>query len=620
MFASSEQVTDVFLEDSILAAARAQPVPDAPRPTSTRRLVLEACTRYREGRFARAEGLFAEVPDEDRFAPHARNFRALCLARLSRYEEALALDPSGHLGGELLCAVGRVDEGLARMREAREASGAATEWRVLRIAEWCLRTGRAREAAELLDARLEKIARFTVEMRRLAWLAWREVGDEARAAPHLEHLSTRLPGHAAVLAGRPRDLAWIPAEVRALEADARLGLVLIEEADSAELSAEFPEGDSAPMGVLPGPTMWGALGDARRHRVVGQSLVRPSRSGYDEGEVLWWAIDPAAPGRIFFCANPRIPAFLWPSAALDPDEILAILAPLRRTLTTVDPETKDLPRSLRWFLGSWQSIGVPSPYTGELEPMSLHGFARIAVASPFLESLQWGSEQIEDPFVHFVDRGGLDAAVALRRNGGYHPERVRSESYRLRHSRSVFVLEQHPQGFVADVRYVPERNEAQVRAINERFGTRFPEDLPLDAIGVLMHFHDAADAASLRASLAAVSGPAERGATQSGAEDGLPEDERWRLYALGALLHPTPELDAWLETLPRSLQDEAVTLAVVYGRLSWLLRRAIGDDDLRARVQLAPQPVEMVPDRGDEADEDEDEDEEYDDEEDEEDG
>jgi tetratricopeptide (TPR) repeat protein len=604
------ELGDVQIEQSILANARLNPLPEPATPPSPRWALVWGATLFRYKDTERAERAWASVPSDHELAPHARSWRALALARLGRLDAALELLPEPcHLKGEILCALGRFEEGIPMIEAGREGAE-LVEWRALRLGYWLRRAGRARDAGQMLDARLEKIARFGAELSTAALQSWLEAGEPARAVPHLEQLHAVLPGHALDLAldprfegieaaraivdqARARDLDWIPQPIRSLAGDPRLAdlnVAFLDRATSEKLHEQISAGPTAPLGVLPGPSMWPALGDSARYVVVAQSLQRPSRAALVDATILWM-VDPEAPDRVWFCLSPRIPAFLWPSAPADPDAICAALAPYSRSLVVEDPSERDLPRHLRWFLGSPGALSVPSPYTGELEEMGFHTFARVATTSPFLESYSWGSEHAEDPHVYFVDRGGLDGLMALRETAGMDPERAVSESYRLRSSRAVLRLELHPVGFVADLRYLPSPHEGAVRAINERFETSFPEDFPLDCVGVLMHFDEAEDPERLRASI----------------QSNLPDDELWRVFALAALLHDSPALEPWLESLPPELEEHAYAIAWTYGRLGFLLRRALDRPDLRAKLQLGPHPSVLAPpDEGEDDDEEED--------------
>jgi hypothetical protein len=303
------------------------------------------------------------------------------------------------------------------------------------------------------------------------------------------------------------------------------------------------------------------------------------------GGAACWLAHPDRPGKLYLCLDGKIPAFLWPEVHASADALAGTLALYEERLAVDEPGLADLPRRLRLFIGA---SAVPSPYSGELEEMDFHTFGRVAVASPFLECHGWGSAHAQDPHRLFVDRGGLDGMLALRRTSGQDPERPLSESYRTRHSRSIFTLEQHRAGYVVDVRYRPSPHPDRAFAVNERFGTRFPEDLPLDAIGLLMHFDPAMTVGDLQASVVA----------------GLAPEERWRIYAVAALLHESVTLDDWLRSLPEDLRADGDRAAWFYGRLAYLLGRAAARPDLHEPLQTGPYRGDLHP--PDQSDEDED--------------
>jgi hypothetical protein len=577
-------IEDVEVEQAILYNAPWDLDPTTPPapPMSARYLAQLGAACLRHGDLVGATRAWEAIEASDEIAPLVRPWRALALGRLGDLDGALALAPeAGHLRGELLCARGRLDEGLAAIAAAR-ADDAMSEWRALRHARWLRRAGRPREAGALLDERLEKIARFRSRLQREAIAAWSEAGEAARATPHREAIAAAAPGLARWLDGQALDeLDWLPHGLDGLAracAARELPIYFVNHEISAALHAELETGPSAPMGVLPGRQMWSALADAKEYVVVAESLARPSRAALAGDEVARWLAHPARPGALFLCLSPRIPAFLWPEVDATPDGVARALALYGERLPVDEPRSADLTERQRLFIGGG---AVPSPYSGELEELDFHTFARVAVMSPFVESYGWGGEHAEDPHRLFVDRGGLDGMLAMRRTAGQHDARPLMESYRTRHSRSIFSLELHRAGWVIDVRYRPTPHPSQTRAINARFGTGFPEDLPLDLIGLLMHFDHAMSLADLTASVAA-------GAAQ-------PSSERWRLYAVGALLHESVALDEWLRTLPPELAADGDQVAWIYNHLGFLIERALSRGDLRDPLQTGPFPSGLRP-------------------------
>lgn len=504
---------DDELESAILWNAErdlAEAGVDGPDP---RWRLATGAARFRRGDHAGALERWTGL-DDPTLAPLARRWSALALARLGRLEEALA-HAGGHLRGEVLCALGRVDEGLAAMAEARAADPLA-EWRVERLAGWLVRAGRGEEAARLVTERLARPARFEAELRAAA-------------------------GEAVTVAPEP-----------------------------------FPEGEGPAVGVVPGPAMWAALGESRAWEEVGTVPVRAPRAAGMDPPARWMR-HPERPGEVALCLHPAIPAWLWPVGPDTPEGRAALVAPYARGWVPDEPRLADLSERLRLFLG--RDATLPDPYTGAEVPLDRAAFTRVAGVSPFFEPVGWGTGKVEDPHVHFVDRGGLDRVIAGRRAQAADRERPPGASWRLRWSRSVLTLEQYEVGWVAELRYRPSPHPGQVDALGARFGLRFPDALPLDAVGVLMGFPAAEDAAALRATIHAE----------------LADEDRWRVYALGALLHPDDALDRWLAEAPEALAEDLQEVAWTYGRLGWLLRRAARDPRLVQGLQTGPHADVLLP-------------------------
>lgn len=593
-------VDDISVEDDIRFNAWWDAVPVHIKGTNPDWLARVGAGAFREGDYAQALALWSQIPDSYKLAEAVKMWRALALVRgielvdeaLRRriLEQALALvSASSHLAGEILCALGRVDEGLAVIDALREEYP-QTEWRLLRQVLWLVRTGKPADAGKRIDKRLELITRFEEELRVEALFAWAAAGKPKQALAHVDALNVALSGLVRYVQGR-KAVCPLPQGLEVLANDPRLAawnVFFLDAEAAAEAIKSLETGPNAPMGVLPGPAMWEALRDGADYKIVAEVLLRCSRTAYMGASRGWLLIHPDKPGRIWLCLNGKIPAFLWPEANADFDGIVSLVAPYRRQLANDDPRGYHLTHSLRRYIG--YGAGVPSPYSGELEELGFHTFSRVATMSPFLESYGWGSAHIEDPHRNFVDRGRMDGLLALRRTSGMDEQRVMSESYRTMHSRSILTLEHHTSGFLIEFNYRPNPHPGAVAAINARFKTSFPEDLPLDCVGLLMHFEGAPSADDLMKAITPE----------------LPQDQWWKLHAIAALIHGSLKFDEWLTSLPEVFAQEAIALAWNYGRLGFLLERAVNKPDLRQPIQGGPFVSALVPEGAEGSDDEED--------------
>jgi hypothetical protein len=106
-----------------------------------------------------------------------------------------------------------------------------------------------------------------------------------------------------------------------------------------------------------------------------------------------------------------------------------------------------------------------------------------------LDFLSWGSDYDDDPWPAELPKKvpRLALLAKLREFMAQRLMRVRSTSYRSFWSRSIVTLERHGDGwFVLQGRYRPCRSTEVVRDFNERLGTDFPEDLPVDVVAALL--------------------------------------------------------------------------------------------------------------------------------------
>ena len=216
----------------------------------------------------------------------------------------------------------------------------------------------------------------------------------------------------------------------------------------------------------------------------------PSISSRDriEQPMLWW-IDRAAPDRLWLALSEAYPPFLWIPAGTH-------VADLGNTLAEFVPRPRmsrlELPACVRGFIGYRLQFGVPSPYTGSLEPANAHELDRHFAINPFVEAGSWGSLYDDDPWPdELPDQPKLQLKIGARerRVTAQQRGRVWSISRRTRHSRAILSIELHHRDvFVAEVRYRPSAHGEVVAAMNKEFGCDFPSDMPVDVVAALIGF------------------------------------------------------------------------------------------------------------------------------------
>jgi len=205
-----------------------------------------------------------------------------------------------------------------------------------------------------------------------------------------------------------------------------------------------------------------------------------------EHSVLWFSDERGA----LWCAlAPYYPAWLWV-------EVVPTADGLREVLSTTFPR-RDLSRveltgTARGFLGYSSTVQVPNVYSGEFVDVNGHDLDRYLGMSAYPMHGAWGSVHVDDPLR--TDIGAvkpLELMAATKGSLTQRLGRVPSMTWRMAQSQAYVSIEIHGRELVcAAVRYVPTpaSHQATVARLNTDFGTAYPVDLPLDAIGVLTGF------------------------------------------------------------------------------------------------------------------------------------
>lgn len=264
--------------------------------------------------------------------------------------------------------------------------------------------------------------------------------------------------------------------------------------------AEWAPGDKPDtvMGTIQVPRFEDADTRLRAGKVAVGTGPVTTRRGMGHDVAVTWYLDPEAPDRLWCALCDDYPAWLWipvEPAAAPITAVLAGMFPRPELFAT------DLTAFARGFLGMTSEVRVPNVYTGEFVELNGLDLDRYFTGVPFVEPQSWGSAHLDDPLRDDIGSVSPIVALAVARNGGHKQQRIGripSMTWRTMHSRSYLSIEIHQRSLVcAAVRYrpAPPAHQAVVAAVNERFDTWFPADLPLDVIGALTgyYYSDEAD-------------------------------------------------------------------------------------------------------------------------------
>ncbi|MBK6918475.1 MAG: hypothetical protein IPH07_13850 [Deltaproteobacteria bacterium] len=502
-----------------------------------------------------------------------------------------------HAEGALALARGDGETAVARMRAGLEDDPHdAARWLALgRLlgdrgdlegAEQAIRRALV-EDDELLSARYELATLMLAGDRAadataaLAELIDREpsIAERARMDPRWRR-ARHAASVTAVLAPMPMPPTWLPeapAWLMTLARDPQLGGLQVQclggpqsQAITRRLLEAYERG---PAGTMHTPA---TLAHARSilARVVPVARGPLLRTRDRVVAPMLWLLDRQR-DELLLALSESHPPFLWLPAGRDVAGMRAALADFvpRPFLPRVE-----LPAQVRGFIGYRLQFGVPSPYTGELEPANAAELDRHFALNPFVEPGAWGSCVREDPWpAELPDQPQLQLGLSAREQQvtQQRPGRVWSISRRTRHSRSILTIELHHRDvFVAEVRYRPSRHGAIVAAMNAHFGSEYPTDLPLDVVAALLGFRFES-ARDLEAQL-------------DGERD--PDVISGLLQVLSALRHSDPSVTTlyrrYLEHEDPSVRAMLYNIFVAHNHESLLEEATVSEPDHELRAQI----------------------------------
>jgi len=204
--------------------------------------------------------------------------------------------------------------------------------------------------------------------------------------------------------------------------------------------------------------------------------------GIETGAV--WYVDSRDPSQLLFAPSPAYPTFLHVPGGTTADEMAGVLRgffPLPR------PNRLTLPKVARGFMGYLEHLGVPSPYTGQVEGIDGLTLDRYFTMNLYAEAGSWGSAYYDDPYPEEFRRP--IEMIGIGREAMKQADSVPSMTWRTAHTGSYVTFEaHHGELLVGEVRYRPNTYPEVVERLNAAFGSYFPTDLPVDVIGTLLGF------------------------------------------------------------------------------------------------------------------------------------
>ena len=176
--------------------------------------------------------------------------------------------------------------------------------------------------------------------------------------------------------------------------------------------------------------------------------------------------------------SPQHPPLFWLSGG---QTVASLKDVFTAYLPSYFPSEEKLEKTVRAFLGTGSA--------NKIDLIQLHDRYK---ASPFLDPVAWGSAHPREPFTTDALPRGPEGQEMARRFREQAPEGTHWYSFRTMFSKSVLRAEAHANMadgvhiFVAQVRYRPAKQAAQLKDINQKLGTHYPEDFPVDLAGALL--------------------------------------------------------------------------------------------------------------------------------------
>lgn len=250
------------------------------------------------------------------------------------------------------------------------------------------------------------------------------------------------------------------------------------EARRAELLRGYESGSTRTRYHLPEAAFTTAKAQVARFQPVAEGPATSDRTGHKHRG--WLLLDKQAPAadELKVALAPEHPPFFWLGGGQTVASLKDVLAAY---FPSHVPSEEKLERTVRGFLGTGSA--------NKIDLIQLHDRYK---ASGFMDPVAWGSSQQRDPFtLEPLPKGpeGQDMARHVREQA---PKGIPTFTFRSLFSKSILRAEAYAgiaEGvniFVGQVRYRPDKQAALIRDLNQKLGTKYPEDLPVDLAGALL--------------------------------------------------------------------------------------------------------------------------------------
>jgi hypothetical protein len=196
---------------------------------------------------------------------------------------------------------------------------------------------------------------------------------------------------------------------------------------------------------------------------------------------LWG--DLTRPDQLWIALDESTPPVLWIPAGITAASLALAFAPYALPEQgEALPSILSLPKSLRLFIGTQGEVKI-----------ALDRLSAFIQSSPGADSLPWGSRFGDDPWPHHP------VGIALMAVGRHMPENTQQAdgaiptlTMRTRRLGAAISVSDFQSFYVIDVLYAPVEHESILAALYEALPglpAGLPQDIPVDALIVIAHFH-----------------------------------------------------------------------------------------------------------------------------------